>query len=177
MISTRLWALRLRFTRRPDKIAALHRESGVKMGPGCTIFRGASFGSEPYLVRLGRDVRITSSVQFITHDGGMHVLRGRKGFERADSFGPILLGNNVFVGLRSIIMPNVRIGDNVVIGAGSVVTNDIPSNCVAAGVPCRVLRTIDEYAVKSADNLNHTKGMSPPEKRRILLSKFSALLE
>ena len=57
---------------------------------------------------------------------------------------PITIGNNVWIGGSSVICPGVRIGDNTVIGAGSVVTKDIPANVVAAGNPCRVLRPITE---------------------------------
>lgn len=57
---------------------------------------------------------------------------------------PVHLGRNVWIGSSVQILPGVTIGDNSVIGAGSVVTNDIPSNVVAIGVPCRVVRDIGE---------------------------------
>lgn len=53
---------------------------------------------------------------------------------------PVEIGNNVFIGMHTLVLKGVTIGDNAVIGAGSVVTQDIPANCVAAGVPCRVIR-------------------------------------
>jgi galactoside O-acetyltransferase len=52
--------------------------------------------------------------------------------------------NNVWIGANSVVLPGVTINENTVIGAGSVVTKDIPSNVVAAGNPCRVLREINE---------------------------------
>lgn len=58
---------------------------------------------------------------------------------------PIRIGNNVWLGGGVIVLPGVSIGDNSVIGAGSVVTKDIPANVVAVGNPCRVLREIGEY--------------------------------
>ncbi|HJC62593.1 MAG TPA: galactoside O-acetyltransferase [Candidatus Blautia merdavium] len=57
---------------------------------------------------------------------------------------PIRIGNCVWIGANSVILPGVKIGDNTVIGAGSVVTKDIPDNVVAVGNPCRVLREITE---------------------------------
>lgn len=57
---------------------------------------------------------------------------------------PIHVGRNVWIGSGVQIMPGVKIGDNSVIGAGSVVTGDIPANVVACGVPCKVLREIGE---------------------------------
>lgn len=57
---------------------------------------------------------------------------------------PVRIGNNVWIGANSVILPGVTIGDNTVIGAGSIVTKDIPANVVAVGNPCRVLRAINE---------------------------------
>ena len=56
----------------------------------------------------------------------------------------IQIGNDVWIGGNAVVIPGVTIGDNVVIGSGSVVTKDIPSGVIAAGVPCRVIRKITE---------------------------------
>ena len=61
---------------------------------------------------------------------------------------PVLIGKNCWLGAGVIVLPGVTIGDNTVIGAGSVVTKDIPSNVVAVGNPCRVLREINEHDKK-----------------------------
>ena len=57
---------------------------------------------------------------------------------------PVRIGNNVWIGSNAVILPGITIGDNSVIGAGSVVTRDIPENVIAVGNPCRVLREINE---------------------------------
>lgn len=57
---------------------------------------------------------------------------------------PVVIGSNVWIGGNVIINPGVRIGDNVIIGSGSVVTKCIPSNVIAAGNPCRVIREITQ---------------------------------
>ena len=57
---------------------------------------------------------------------------------------PVFIGRNCWIGAGAILLPGVHIGDGTVIGAGSVVTKDIPANVVAVGNPCRVLRPIDE---------------------------------
>ena len=58
---------------------------------------------------------------------------------------PVTIGKNVWLGAGVIVLPGVHIGDHSVIGAGSVVTKDIPENCVAFGTPCRVIRPISEH--------------------------------
>lgn len=137
----------------------------VNMGDNCEIFKRVYFGSEPYLISLGNNVRITSGVKFCTHDGGMWVIRNLKINPQADVFGRIEVGDNVHIGWDTIIMPNVKIGNNVIIGCGAVVTRDIPDNSVVAGVPARVLKSVDEYYAKNADKILPTKGMSGVEKR------------
>jgi acetyltransferase-like isoleucine patch superfamily enzyme len=57
---------------------------------------------------------------------------------------PVIIGDNVFIGTKSIILKGVEIGENTVIGAGSVVVKSLPSNVIAAGNPCRVIKNIHE---------------------------------
>lgn len=61
---------------------------------------------------------------------------------------PVHIGRNCWLGAGVIIVPGITVGDNVVIGAGSIVTKDIPSNVLAAGNPCKVLREINEHDKK-----------------------------
>ncbi|MFJ7974840.1 acyltransferase [Peribacillus sp. NPDC096379] len=158
--------------RNPYQIALFHKKNGVKMGSNCQIFGGVSFGSEPYLISLGNNVKITAKNQFITHDGGINVLRNLDLLPNADKFGKIVIGDNVFIGIGCTIMPGVKIGDNVVIGTGSIVTKDIPSNSVAAGVPCKVIKSIDDYYRSLNDEVDYTKNMGPNEKKEYLIKKY-----
>jgi acetyltransferase-like isoleucine patch superfamily enzyme len=121
---------------------------GVKIGAN-SRFTGKkiSFGSEPYLIEIGNNVTITPGVKFQTHDGGVALFR--KEYPGLNVFGRIKIGNNVFIGEDVMIMYGVTIGDNVVIGARSVVTKDIPSNSLAVGIPARVIKTLDEYMKSS----------------------------
>ena len=127
-------------------------------------------GSEPYLVEIGDHVEITSGVRFITHDGGVWVLRDQH--PDVDVFGKIVIGNNVFIGFNAIVMPGVTIGDNCVIGAGSVVTRDVPPNSIVAGVPAKVLKSLDDYRESSLKRSLGTKSMSADEKRNFLIKHF-----
>jgi len=141
---------------------------GGEMGRNCEIFPDVEFGSEPYLIHIGNHVRITNGVRFVTHDGGAWVLRDL-GYENIDVFGKITIGDNVHSGWNAIIMPNVHIGNNVVIGAGAVVTKDIPDNSVAVGIPARVIESIDEYKEKAIPKGDYTKDLSWRDKKTYLI--------
>lgn len=170
---SKLDRIKIKLTRSPLKRAELIKQSlGVTMGSGCHIFPDVSFGSEPYLIKLGNKVRITKGVQFITHDGGVWVLRNNGIAPNSDLFGKISIGNNVHIGINSIIMPGVTVGDNVIIGAGSIVTKDIPSNSVAAGVPARRIRSVEEYYEKNKDSIISSKNLSPADKQKLVQEKF-----
>lgn len=156
-----------------ERAQVVKERNEVVIGDGCEIYKNVGFGSEPYLIKIGNKVRITEGVRFITHDGGMWVLRNNGTLKDADKFGRIVIGNNVHVGLNAVIMPGVTIGDNVIIGVGSIVTKDIPSNSVAVGVPAKVIRTIDGYYEKHKNDVDFTKEMSTVEKRAYLYKKYN----
>ncbi len=146
---------------------------GLKIGNDYEIHENVNFGSEPYLITIGDNVRITSGVEFTTHDGGIWVLRNMHLLDDADIFGKITIGNNVHIGKNSIIMPGVDIGDNCIIGCGSIVTKNIPSNSVAAGVPAKVIKTIEQYYEKHKSDCDFTKHMSYREKKEYLYKKYN----
>ncbi len=101
------------------------------------------FGSEPWMIRIGNNSYITAFVQFITHDGGVLVLR--KEVPDLEWSAPIIVGNDVYIGIGSTIMPGVTIGNRCIIGAGTIVTKSIPDNCVVAGIPGKIIKSTDEY--------------------------------
>lgn len=136
------------------------------MGKNCEIYPDVEFGSEPYLIKIGDNVRITNGVRFVTHDGGVWVLRNM-GLNNIDIFGRITIGNNVHIGWNAIIMPNVKIGNNCIIGAGAVVTRDIPDNSVAVGVPAHVVESIEEYKSKALEKCDFTKKCQPKIRKNI----------
>lgn len=149
------------------------REQGAKIGENCEIYKNVSFGSEPYLIEIGNNVRISDGVRLTTHDGGVWVLRNYKNKNDADLFSPIKIGNNVHIGINSIIMPGVEIGDNVIIGAGSIVTKNINNNSIVAGVPAKVINDIDNYYKKNKKRLEYTKFMDQNKKKEYLLKKYN----
>jgi maltose O-acetyltransferase len=90
-------------------------------------------------VKFGDNVFIAPNCGFYTAGHPLDYETRNKGLEYAK---PIEVGNNVWIGGNVIVLPGVTIGDNVVIGAGSIVTKDIPSNSVAVGNPCKVIKEL-----------------------------------
>ncbi len=90
---------------------------------------------------VGDDTMFAPNVVITTTN---HTINPELRKDRMQYVKPVHIGKNVWVGSGAMIMPGVTIGDNTVIGAGSVVTRDIPANVVAVGNPCRVLREIGE---------------------------------
>ncbi|XMB72267.1 acyltransferase [Mycoplasmatota bacterium WC30] len=142
------------------------------MGYNTQIFHDVTFGSEPYLVKLGNNVKITNNVHFITHDGGIHVFRTQGKLVDGDVFGRIVLGDNIFVGNNVCFLPGITIGNNCVIGTGSIVTKSFPSNVVIAGIPAKIVKTLDEYYSKINSKAIPTKGMSPKEKKEYITTNL-----
>lgn len=105
----------------------------TSIGPNCMIGPGTIFKGHNM---MGPDVHIYTTGH--CYDAGSHCFSGRTGPE------PVVIGRNVWLGYAVIILPGVNIGDNVIIGAGSVVTKDIPSGVLAAGNPCVVKKIIDK---------------------------------
>jgi acetyltransferase-like isoleucine patch superfamily enzyme len=151
---------------------AYARACGVTIGNGCRWMNPSSstFGSEPYLITIGDHVSIGGGVRFITHDGGVWIFR--KELPRLDVIARIRVGNNVFIGHDCMILPGVRIHDNVVLGARSVVTRDIPPNVVAAGIPARIISTVEDYRRRCIEKGVETKMMMPYEKAKFLLNNL-----
>ena len=124
------------------------RQSGAVIGDDC-IFSGLpDFGSEPYLISIGRNVRFASRVVLITHDGGIRVIHtlDPERYGKVHKFGRIDIRDNCVIGWGAIILPGVTIGPDCVIAAGSVVTRSIPPGVLAAGNPAKPVMTVQQYA-------------------------------
>ena len=104
------------------------------------------FGTEPWCITLGNHVYITDGVRFITHDGGTLLFRHL--VPDLEITKPITVGDYVYIGAGSIIMPGVKIGNQCIIAAGSVVTKDVLDNSVVGGAPAKFIKTTEEYFEK-----------------------------
>lgn len=110
--------------------------------PSCRCNRNQrAVGAEYAQVTFGNHVFVAPNCCFTTAEHAIDPEMRKAGVEVAK---PITIGNNVWIGAGSTILAGVEIGNNTVIGAGSVVTKSIPSNVVAVGVPCKILRKITE---------------------------------
>lgn len=146
-------------------------EDGMNVGKGISVMGNVNFGSEPYLITLEDEVRISFGVSFVTHDGGTWAFRDKPEYADVIKYGRIRVGERTFIGCNSTILPGVTIGKRCVIGAGSVVTKDVPDGTVVAGVPARVVMTTEEYAQKCL------QGMKPYDKEAYLKDKKTYLQE
>ena len=98
--------------------------------------------SHCWLIELGNNVTLAPRVHVLCHDAST------KDFLGYTKIGRVTIGNNVFIGAESVVLPGVTIGSNVVIGANSTVTHDIPDNSVAVGSPARVVCSLEEYIAR-----------------------------
>ena len=119
-------------------------DHGFKAGKNFHYNSGYPIDSNwPWLISVGDDVTLATGVKLLAHDASTARISGVH-----TKIGIVKIGNNVFIGANSIVLCNTRIGDNVIIGAGSVVTHDIPSNSVYAGNPAKFICTYDDFATK-----------------------------
>ncbi len=118
------------------------RAMGVKIGENCHIHTNDLDFGHPFLIEIGNNVTI-SHARILTHDGSTVPAVGHS------KCGKVILCDNVFIGTNAIIMPNVRIGENSIVGAGAVVTKDVPANVVVAGNPAKIICTYEEFKAKN----------------------------
>ncbi|GHU79455.1 hypothetical protein AGMMS49992_31450 [Clostridia bacterium] len=134
------------------------------------IYGKVSWGSEPWIIKLGKAVHITDGVKFITHDGGVLLFRDK--IPDLEITKPITIGDNVYIGNNVILLPGVNVGNNVVIGAGAVVTKDIPNDSVSVGVPARVIKTLEDYYLKIRTESIHLGNLYGEEKDNALKNYY-----
>lgn len=118
----------------PCMISTISRTAKITIGNNCG-FSGTIIGSA-INIQLGNNVRCGANT--LITDSDWHSDDVRTG---EDS--PVVIGDNVWLGYGVKVLKGVHIGNNSVIGAGSIVTKDIPSNVIAAGNPCKVIRNIE----------------------------------
>lgn len=121
------------------------RALGVKVGQRCAIYGGHYDSNFPFLIEIGDDCILTFDVIVLAHDAAPAVQT------KMCRVGKVRILDRCFIGQRAIILPGVTIGPDSIVGAGSVVTKDVPPRTVVAGSPARQVATLDEYLAKLKD--------------------------
>jgi len=122
---------------------AMLRARGMKIGTDVHILDGAFLDpSHCYLIEIGDRVIFAPNVRLIAHDASTKYVIGKS------RLGRISIGNRCFLGDSVIVLAGVKIGDDCIIGAGSLVNKDIPTGSVAAGNPARVICTLEEFRAR-----------------------------
>lgn len=159
----------LRMIMSGDKYA---RYLGVKVGKNCSINRRTRYSTEPYLIEIGDCVKITSNVKFFTH-GGVGAQSKKSKFS-LEHFGRIKIGNYTFIGDNCLILPGVTIGNDVIVGAGTVVSKSIPDGVMVAGNPMRYIGKTEDFISRVSQNcvmdLSESKRLKGRKRREFIES-------
>lgn len=122
---------------------------GMRVGDNFNCLHGTILDPDHcWLIEIGDNVTMAPRVHILCHDAST------KQFLNYTKIGRVTIGNNVFIGAESVVLPGVTIGNNVIIGANSTVTHDIPDNSVAVGCPARVICTLEEYLNKERTHMS-----------------------
>lgn len=147
------------FKKNPDDLRIQeYREAGIEIGEKCKIYSILSTRRDCTLLHIGNNVTISGDCMFLLHD---NAIIKPSGGGYTDLLGEIRIGDNCFVGARSILLPGVNVASNTIIGAGSVVTCSVEEEgLVIAGNPARVVCSVEEYYKKNKTKAVNLDGMS-----------------
>jgi maltose O-acetyltransferase len=143
-------ALRMRGFPSPDRLRARGLQLGrdVYLGHQTVIDSGFL-----RLISIGDETTLSAGVRVLAHDASM---KRRLGWTRA---APVAIGRRVYIGAGAIVLPGVTIGDDAVVGAGSVVTRDVPPGAVVAGNPARPISSTAEHLERHRERMaTHPSG-------------------
>ncbi|QHC59327.1 acyltransferase [Rathayibacter sp. VKM Ac-2760] len=137
--------------------SAAARALGVTVGEGCRII-SCQVRSEYDLLSIGDRVTVSSEVLFITHDGAGWLANDERG--RRYRVSPITIGDDSFIGARSIVMPGVAIGSGCIVAAGAVVTKSVPDGAIVGGNPARIIGETAAFREKALREWPTTRQVS-----------------
>lgn len=166
MTIRRLWyILRLWSIRGSGKRAAYARKNHIyaAIGDDVTIM-DRKIPLYANLIKFHNNIEVASDVLFITHDVTHCMLnkyaRGGTNIHYQEAVGCIEVMDNMLIGSGTIVLSNVRIGPNVIVAAGSVITKDVPPNTVVGGVPTKVICSFDEY-IENRKQMRYPHNLAP----------------
>ncbi len=120
-----------------------HLKAGLKVGKNCSGLLGCIIDhGHAWLIEIGDNVVFAPQVYLLAHDTSTKKIVG------ATKIAKLKIANNCFIGARAIILSGVTVGKNSIVGAGSVVTKDVPANVVVAGNPAKIITDFDSYSDK-----------------------------
>lgn len=132
--------------KKKETIINFFRKEGIKIGSNTNICSNI-ITMESHLIEIGSNTTIAGDVLLVTHDNSISKIFP----DKTDSFGRIIIGDNCFIGARSVIMYGVTLGDNVIVAAGSVVCNSFTTeNIIIGGNPAKVIGSWDEFREKNS---------------------------
>lgn len=157
-----------------DWIIKFFRYKGINIGENCKIYSNI-ITSESYLISIKNNVTISNDVQLVTHDNS--IIKINKNY--TDLFGKIEIGANCFIGARSIILPGVKLANNIIVGSGAVVTKSFyEENIIIGGNPAKKIRKIDssyiEFIEKKGINISK---LSEKIKKNVILENEDRFLK
>lgn len=120
-------------------------------------FYSRIFPPNPKLLKIGNNVSIATNVRILGHDRIDIVLSGLFGKQYSKFYDCVEIGNNVFIGSDVVICPGVKIEDNTIVGAGAVVTKDLPSGKIWGGIPARYIGDFADLIDSRRDEVNPEK--------------------
>ncbi len=126
--------------------SSLHRARGAKIGKD--VYIGSLVvldDAYPEYITIEDHVQVSAGAKIVTHDSSFRNVFSK---QFPTYIGPVVVKRNVYIGSDALILPGVTIGESAIVGAGAVVTSDIPARSVAIGVPAKVVGSIDEKAAK-----------------------------
>lgn len=140
---------KIRRDKHKETITKWFSKKGVLFPTGGPVYINSNIAkNEPHLISIGKNTTIAGEVEFVTHDNSVSKVIPNS----TDLFGKITIGENCFIGARSVILYGVSIADNVIVAAGSVVTRSVhQSNVIVAGNPAKVISDWKSYKEKYED--------------------------
>ena len=115
----------------------------------------------PKLIKLHDNVSIASGVTFITHDFSFSILNKKYSKNLIlEKKGCIEIGSNCYIGARVLLMPNIKVNDNIIVGAGSIVTRDLKEEGVYVGIPAKKIMDFNEFLKKNLERTKNDENMS-----------------
>lgn len=131
-----------------------YKKMGMKVGDHTFIEKGVVIDySHCWLIEIGNNVYLTNQVMLLAHDASTKKI---KDFNYT-KVGSIKIEDNAFIGVRSLILPGVTIGENSIVAGGSVVTKSVPPNTIVGGNPAKKIGTLAQYEENRKSHFKNTR--------------------